>query len=157
MKGDRFYKTWGKSRSVRLKNFRYDAPGVVYHVIIGSRNKVTLFVNEVANKQVLDIVETACSVHKYELLAFCLMPDHLHLLVQSQAVATDLRSFVRAMKSFCTRSVGRKIWQTGFYEHVMRTSEDVKKTAEYIINNPVRKKLVKRAEDYPWGGIVAKW
>jgi REP element-mobilizing transposase RayT len=157
MKGDRFYKTWGKSRSVRLENFRYEAPGVVYHVIIGSRDKAALFVNEKANKHVLQIAEQACSIHRYELLAFCLMPDHLHLLVRSQEGAVDLRFFVRAMKSFCTRTLGGRIWQKGFYEHVMRTGEDVKKTAEYIINNPVRKGLVQRAEDYPWGSIVAKW
>ena len=157
MKGNRFYKTWGKSRSVRLKNFHYSATGVVYHVIIGSKDRAALFLEGNLNKQVIDIAEQACSIHKYELLAFCLMPDHLHLLVRSQEGATGLRLFMRAMKSFCTRTVGSKIWQKGFYEHVMRTGEDVKKTAEYIINNPVRKGLVQRAEDYQWGGIVAKW
>ena len=157
MKGNRFYKTWGDSRSVRLEHFNYRAPGVIYHVIIGSRAKARLFVDNNVNKQVLEIVEQACSIHRYDLLAYCLMPDHLHLLVRSKEGVTDLRAFVRALKSFCTKSTGKQLWQSGFYEHVMRTGEDMKKTAEYILNNPVRKGLVRRAEDYPWGGIVGRW
>ena len=157
MRGSGFYKTWGKSRSVRLLNFDYAAAHVVYHVIVGSRGKDALFVSARVNKQVIEIMNNACAIHEYELLAYCLMPDHLHMLVKSSAGSTDLRGLVRAMKSFCTKSLRRQLWQRGFYEHVMRTGEDIRRTAEYIVNNPVRKGLAPRVEDYPWAGIPGTW
>jgi putative transposase len=157
MKGEPFYKTWGKSRSARLSGFDYRSKAIVYHIVIGSRQKRPEFVSGEINKQIIEIIDTACSIHGYGLLAYCLMPDHLHLLVQANTGATILAGFIRAMKSFCTRSIGKGLWQRGYYEHIMRSYEDVRKTAEYIINNPVRKGMVRRAEEYPWGGIAAKW
>jgi REP element-mobilizing transposase RayT len=157
MKGDRFYKTWGKSRSVRLNGFDYDAGGVIYHVIIGSDRKRCGFVEREINGPVIEILKRACSIHGYKLLACCLMPDHLHLLAQAFEGSTDLPGLIRAVKSFSTRSIGHALWQRGYYEHIMRSYEDVKRTAEYIVNNPVRKGLVRRAEQYPWGAVVGKW
>ena len=43
---------------------------------------------------------------------------------------------VRGFKSMVTRELGKTIWQTSFYEHVIRNEEDYKNTRQYIDNNP---------------------
>jgi putative transposase len=50
--------------------------------------------------------------------------------------------------------VGRqgKLWQPRYFDHIVRAEEDLRAIAEYILNNPVRKGLVERAENWPWSG-----
>ncbi len=87
------------------------------------------------------------------------MPDHLHLLVQSPGEGTTISRFVQGLKSMTTRlhwklgGVG-KLWQRGFYDHILREGEDLTTVGEYIFNNPLRKGLVESAEKYPYSGIM---
>ena len=46
----------------------------------------------------------------------------------------------------------RNIWQKGSYDHVMRKDEDLNSTAEYILNNPVRRGRADNWGNYPWCG-----
>ena len=45
-------------------------------------------------------------------------------------------------------------WQKDFYDHVIRTHEDIAAQVRYILDNPVRKGLVSSWEDYPFKGSV---
>jgi REP element-mobilizing transposase RayT len=155
MRGDdRSVKTWGKSRSVRLKGADYSATGRAYHVIIGSRHKQFLFVEESVSQKIIHVLMKACELHGFRPVAYCLMPDHLHILVQSEETSTSLPMFVRAFKSFASRAARRRLWQRGYYEHIMRSDESLITTAEYIVNNPVRRGLVQRREDYRWSWCI---
>ena len=42
------------------------------------------------------------------------------------------------------------VWQEESFDHVLRNDESLREKIEYIRQNPVRKKLVMKAEDYPW-------
>ena len=66
---------------------------------------------------------------------------------------------MRGFKSCCsiaTRSAAApvatrmKLWQRGFYEHIIRKEENIADVAEYILNNPVRQGLVQDGEYYEW-------
>jgi REP element-mobilizing transposase RayT len=148
------YKTWGKSRSLRLEGVDYGAPGRVYHVIIGSRDNRETFIGPQVNSQVIGILKQAVEISGYELVAYCLMPDHLHVLVQAGEQARSLSGLVGSFKSYCLKATGRKLWQPGFYEHILRKDETVTTVAEYIGNNPVRRGLVAGREEYEWGEVV---
>jgi REP element-mobilizing transposase RayT len=143
-------KTWGKARSLRLRKFDYAAGGRVYHVIIGGHRKQRIFVEVRVNQRIIEILRNACRIHGYDLVAYCLMPDHLHVLVECGDGSSGLDVFVKAVKSFATRQVGSKLWQRGFYERVLRRDEDVVRVAEYIVANPVRKGLANDVRGYPW-------
>lgn len=155
------YKTWGISRSIRLKNFDYASPGVAYHITIGTSQKQNIFTNPVTNQQIINVLKNSSALYGYHLIAYCLMPDHLHILIQAGENPKDLREFVRGFKSYCsiaTRSVATpvatktnmKMWQRGFYEHILRKEENIADIAEYILNNPVRKGLVQDKGQYKW-------
>ena len=45
-------------------------------------------------------------------------------------------------------------WQKDFYDHIMRTQEDIVAQVKYILDNPVRKGLVVNWEDYPFKGSI---
>ncbi len=86
-------------------------------------------------------------------LAFVVMPDHLHWLMQLGDTHT-LPQVVASVKSVSAHRLGYPIWQPGYYEHALRREEDVRALARYIIENPLRAGLVTRIGDYPhWDAI----
>ena len=91
-----------------------------------------------------------------KVFSYCLMPDHVHLLLEATA-GFDVVQFVAIWKSKCyllRRGHGSKdrIWQRSFHDHALRSDEAVRRVAEYIVANPVRAGLVSDARDYPLGG-----
>ncbi len=95
----------------------------------------------------------------FEVLAYCFMPDHLHLLVQGREGA-DLVTFMRLFKQLSGYAYRRLtgdpqvLWQTSYYDHVLRREEDVHALARYIWANPVQAGLVENARDYPYSGSL---
>ena len=143
-------KTWGKSQSLRLKGFDYSSPWIVYHITIRSSRKKKVFCNSNINRKVVEILKRSVDLYGYRVLSYCLMPDHLHILVQAGGTPKDLRDFVRGFKSFSSKIAKQHLWQRSFYEHILRKEEDVADVAKYIFNNPLRKELVKDCGQYRW-------
>jgi len=144
------YKTWRKSRSLRLKDFDYSSPWFAYHIIIGTGENRDVFSDPAINREIIKTLKTSAKLYGYQLLSYCLMPDHVHILVQATESPKDLRRFIRGFKSFSTKSVGKNLWQRSFYEHILRREENLVDVARYILNNPVRKGLVEEYKQYKW-------
>jgi len=156
------YKTWRQRRSIRLKDFDYASPGVVYHVTIGTHQKQNLFTKPSINQHIIGVLKDSSRIYGYRLIAYCLMPDHLHILTQAGENPKDLIEFVRGFKSFCSvatpvatsKVTSNKLWQRGFYEHILRKEENVAEVAEYILNNPIRKGLAQDRGQYRWCELI---
>jgi putative transposase len=92
----------------------------------------------------------------FAILAYCFMPDHVHLLVEGTSQEALLPRFLKLAKQLSgfhgKRVVGSAIWQAGCYERLLRLDEDSRRVAAYILLNPVRGHLVSRPEDYPFSG-----
>ena len=84
------------------------------------------------------------------------MPDHVHLLVQAQAEDSDARKFVKAFKQYSgfhfKQRFGRPLWQRYGFERTLRDNEPTLSVARYILENPVRARLVRNPEDHPFSG-----
>jgi putative transposase len=98
----------------------------------------------------------ASSTGQFEIVAYCFMPDHVHLLVTGTAEGADLRVFAARAKQLSGHRFARmrhsRLWQEGFYDHVVRSEESRPAIVRYIIENPVRAGLVETAAEYPhWG------
>jgi putative transposase len=95
----------------------------------------------------------------FEVAAYCFMPDHLHLLVRAPESA-DLVAFMRLFKQLSGYAYRRLtgdsevLWQTSYYDHVLRREEGLHDAARYIWHNPVRAGLVEDAGDYPYSGSL---
>jgi putative transposase len=89
------------------------------------------------------------------LFAWCVMPDHVHLLLHDR----DVIHFVRLLKGKLIPGArqlenGRSLWQRSFYDHALRKEEALADVARYIWENPVRAGIVERALEYPWSGSL---
>lgn len=88
-------------------------------------------------------------------LAYCFMPDHLHLLLEAKEGANLIR-FMKTFKQTSAyhyrRTFHQPLWQKGYYDHILRKEEDVRGVARYIFENPVRAGLVASPDDYPFLG-----
>jgi putative transposase len=86
-------------------------------------------------------------------IAYCFMPDHLHVLVEGYCEDADIAKFVARFRQsagygYCRRWGGR-LWQEGYYDHVLRKEDDTLEVARYTIANPVRAGLCDDARKYP--------
>jgi len=89
----------------------------------------------------------------YLLHEYVLMPDHLHVLITPEATLERAIQFIKGGFSFRVRKElgsSMEIWQPGFADHRIRDREDLDIHIGYVYRNPVGKKLVERAVDYPY-------
>ncbi len=97
--------------------------------------------------------------HRYQMHAFVVMPNHVHLLVTPYVTA---RQWLGPLKGFTAHQVNRVLgkhapfWQEESYDHLVRDGEEFRRIQRYIENNPVKAGLVGSAERFPWssaGGL----
>ena len=92
----------------------------------------------------------------FAILAYCFMPDHVHLLIQGLSADSDCKRFISRAKQFAgffyKQQYKRKLWQRYGYERVMRDDEATIDAARYILANPLRAGLVKDAREYQFTG-----
>jgi putative transposase len=99
------------------------------------------------------------AVKSYELNAYVVMPNHVHLLVTPEV---DPAIFLRSIKGFSARRINEflgqtgALWQQESYDHVVRNKEEFGRIRSYIEQNPVRAGLVRDASGFEWGSAAAE-
>jgi len=138
----------------RLQTFDYKGQ-YAYSITICTHNDTPIFTDEQVVKLVLESVYSVCSKEQFRVLAYCFMPDHLHLLLMGEE-KSDLVKTMKAFKQISSyrfrKSHGIPLWQRGYYDHILRKGEDLEIVANYIWANPVRKGLAESIVDYPFSG-----
>lgn len=95
-------------------------------------------------------------------LAWVVMPDHIHILLEL-GDKESLSLVVQRIKSLIAATINQErnrsqpIWQRGYYDHAIRTNEDVLLAARYIINNPIRAGLAVNMGDYSYWSLTDEW
>jgi REP element-mobilizing transposase RayT len=113
----------------------------------------------IARLVVESIYYGARELRYYDLHAFVVMANHVHLLALPRVAPSR---FLQTLKGYTAREAnrllkrtGKPFWQTESYDHWVRNRNDGERIKAYIENNPVRAGLVARAEDYPWSSASA--
>jgi len=157
-----------RRNTYRLPGHDYSDPSYAYFITLNTKIK------KVEASSIVDPRRpfTSCpalgnqaeeSLHFYRrrgewlIFAYCLMPDHLHLLVTPQRAA-NLSDILGSYKSYVTRTawaygVVGHLWQRSFHDRVLRSDQAAPVVVKYILDNPVRARLVERWEDWPWSGM----
>ena len=110
---------------------------------------------------------------RYKLLAYCIMSNHVHLLVStidvqasdasqhagptsSYPLADTLKLIKGRTARYCNQSLSRSgaFWQHESYDHVVRDASEFQRILWYILNNPVKANLVKNWDDWPFSYCV---
>src|SRR5262249_32793000 len=101
----------------------------------------------------------AAAENHMAVIAYCFMPDHLHLLIEGLQDESDCLHFIKLAKQYSgfyySKARGLKLWQRYGFEHLLRDDELTLVVARYILMNPVRAGLVKDPREYPFLGAVA--
>ncbi|MCP4266525.1 MAG: transposase [Candidatus Brocadiaceae bacterium] len=138
----------------RLQHFDYSG-SYAYSITICCYDKNSYFTNKNIVLNVLDLLNSISSEMNFFTLAYCFMPNHLHILT-SGGEGANLIKFIKKFKQVSgynfKKITGNKLWQKSYHDHVIRKEEDLNSIAEYIFNNPVRKGLVEDYDDYPFLG-----
>ena len=142
-------------KRIRLPPDAYIVAGSAWLVTIGTHQRASVFTDHALARKVTTTIIARCTARGAVLGAFCLMPDHAHLLIQiAQASLVDV---ISDLKSNTTRLWWQHgghgpLWQRSFHDRGLRTSHDYERAASYILDNPVRASLVTEWDHYPFTG-----
>ncbi len=146
------------SASHRLRLGRLDEPNRIYLLTTNTLGRKPVFNDVALGRLVVAQFRAAQDQGCANSLAWVVMPDHFHWLIELQR--GSLSGLMQRTKSLSTKSVnlctGRKVslWQQGFHDRALRREEDLVKVARYVVANPLRAGLVERLGDYPlWDAI----
>ena len=116
-----------------------------------------------ARPEIVTLVEwqllRSCANEGFDLVVYCFMPDHVHILVAGQSPNADVRRLVSTAKQraafHAANRFGVAVWQAGFFDRTLRAEETLADVVRYIVNNPVRAGLVPSPREYRfWGSGV---
>jgi putative transposase len=140
------YRTFGKSHAVRLSDYDYSQDVPTHLTLCGTRSMIAKA--ELA-RCICDNVEFYSAKLGFRLFGYCLMPDHLHVLLSPGESREPIGKWLDQFKSFTTHAYMRMggrppLWQRSAHDHVCRADESVRNVVMYIANNPVRAGLVEK-------------
>jgi len=147
------------ARPPRIPNYPYF--GVQrYFITCCARDRVEHFTDAAVVALVVDAFLETAEEHAMTIVVYCVMPDHLHLLVDGDHDGSDLKAFMKLAKQRAgfrfKQRYGRRLWQDGYYDHILRDEEKTEEVVFYIIANPIRKHIVENVLDYPYWGSMRR-
>lgn len=143
---------------------RIVVPGIPHHVIQRGNRSEVVFFKEEDRRTYLKILTFFAKKYKVEIWSYCLMTNHLHLAAVPSR-PEGLAKMMGAVHKRYTALINIRnnwkgtLWQGRYLSYPMDESY-LYTCIKYIERNPVRAKIVKRAEDYPWSSARAhifKW
>lgn len=147
-----------RRKRLRLADFNYADPNYIYFATICARYPTRPFLNDALAQEVIKAIHWSREHQRWVVYCYCLMPDHLHLVLSPGPAGMSLSECFRAFKRWTTRKtwehgVHGRLWQRSWYDHIARKDEDVLAMCRYVLANPVRKGLVENPEDWPFSGM----
>lgn len=139
---------------------RVAEPGYVYHVLNRANARMKIFRKDADYEAFETVLAEAVERTQTRLLAYCLMPNHWHLLVWPQQQG-ELSKFVGWFTLTHTqrwhahrKSIGSgHVYQGRFKSFPVQEDEHFYTVARYVERNAQRAKIVRRAEDWRWGSL----
>jgi putative transposase len=134
-------------------------PGVPHHVTQRGNRRQEVFFGEEDYAAYKALVEEACAENDVRCLAWCLMPNHVHLILVP-ATADGLRAALADAHRRYSRRINFAngwsgyLWQGRFASCPMDEAH-LMTAMRYVELNPIKAKLAKRAEDWPWSSARA--
>ncbi len=137
----------------QLRLGRVSLPHQIYLITVVTNSRAKIFTSHEMAAVAARCFYDATIVLHAETLAFVVMPDHIHWLMQLRETAL-LSETIRRYKAKVSLLLGRRIWQQGFHDHALRAEENVAGIARYLVANPLRSGLCKKIGDYPYWNAI---
>ena len=142
---------------------RVDVGGEIYHVLNRANARVQIFDNNQDYQQFEEILEQAVEKFGVRLLAYCIMPNHWHLVLYPKNDG-DMQQFMSWLTNTHTRrwhvvkeTVGQgHLYQGRYKSFIIEKDQHLLTVLRYVERNAKRAKLVKRAEQWQWSSVCAE-
>ncbi len=134
-------------------------PGLPHHVTQRGNRRETVFFSDADYRAYLNMLITAVGKAESEVWAWCLMPNHVHLIIVPSHEDGLRQSVANVHRRYAARINARNewrghLWQDRFGSVVMDEAHLYTAFA-YVSLNPVRARLVQRAQDWKWSSVRA--
>jgi putative transposase len=133
---------------------RIDYPNAWHHVMNRARRGTSLFIDKADFQQFIDLLQETAELFNVNVAAFCLMPTHYHLMVQTPAA--NLSRCMRHLNGVYTQKYNVMHGSDGTlfrgrYKSILVDADSyVLQLVRYIHRNPLKAGLVKRLDQYVW-------
>ena len=137
---------------------RASVGGVCYHVINRGNAQAEVFHKDADYQAFVDIIGASCERLPMRVLAYCLMPNHVHLALWPRGDG-DLSRWMQWLMTAHVRRYHRHyhssghVWQGRFKAFPIQQDAHLLTVLRYIEQNPLRAELVERAEGWPWSSL----
>ena len=138
---------------------RVVAPGLPHHVTQRGNRRLEIFFGAGDYRAYRGLVAEFCRAAGVAVWAYCLMPNHVHLILVPGEADALRRALGEAHRRYTRRINLREgwrghLWQERFYSFAM-DEPHLLAAARYVESNPVRARLARRAADWPWSSARA--
>jgi len=137
-------------------------PGCTFFVTTKSAQSAALFQVHAAADIIVAILQHYREAEAYQLHAFVLMPNHLHVLL-TPSRTTSIEKAMQLIKGASSHEIHKhlgtrmEIWQSGFHEATIRDASDYLSKIRYIHQNPVAAGLAPSPEEWAWSSASARY
>lgn len=146
---------WGGKRLLSMgRRKREYRPGAVYHAYSRGNDGKIIFHDDDDRTRFLAILADVCLKTQTRVLAYCLMSNHFHLLLE--IALTSLETVMRRVLCRYSRTTNRKykrfghVFQARYKAKVCRGDRYYQRLLPYLHKNPVEAGMVEKAVDWPW-------
>jgi len=132
--------------------------GGYYHILTRGNDRRKIFRYKHDYNYFLKIIKLYLAKFQVNILHYCLMPNHIHLLIQVQR-AEDLPKFMQAILQVYASYFRKKynsvgfVFQNRYKSYLIEKESYLLECARYIERNPVRAKITSNILDYPWSSF----
>lgn len=152
-------KAWADYTNVMTRLARVVVPGIPHHVTQRGNRGADVFETDEDRRTYLSFLRKYSAKHGLSIWVYCLMTNHVHLLAAPEhehSLGRALRDAhtVYAMRFNERSKLSGHVWQGRFYSCPL-DERHLWAAVRYVERNPVRARLVERAEDYPWSSAAA--
>lgn len=138
---------------------RIEYEGAFYHVMSRGNARQAIYANDADRQCFLNILATVNDKYNWLIHAYCLMGNHYHLVVET--LEANLSKGMRQLNGVYSQAYNRNHRKTGHvfegrYKALLVQKESyLLQVAQYIVRNPVRAKITKSLQNYPWSSYPA--
>jgi len=119
------------------------------------------------NAAVAEVIKEAIhfrDTRQFDLHAYCVMPNHVHLLVTNDHADAPFHQILGSLKANSAKKAniilertGKPLWASESYDHVVRNGKSFERIIGYILNNPVKAGLAEKWTDWPHSFCKYDW
>ena len=145
--------------SVMARMARVVIPGLAHHVTQRGNRRQDVFLSDIHRKVYLKTLRKYCIQYELQVLGYCLMTNHVHLIVVPEREDSLARALGRAHNDYARwfnviQLQSGHLWQNRFFSCPLERRHEWE-ALRYVELNPVRARMVERAEQWPWSSAPA--